>query len=588
MRKLLTISILFISLSLQGQNTLFDAANNLEAHISVNQPFYISGQRVWFNVFLYDAKTQRLASGERFMELRLIDRNAEVLIEKHLKVEQGRSVGQFNLPVSLTTDEYLLHLGFQKEAPEQYIYASKLEIYNRQEALSAKGSSSNAINSAKVSEGALLNLLQAEKGTKQKFNYDLVLENATEASVSVLVRKVDQSSSNNMGQAQEGIQNLRSQRPLDLKNVYNQGYLQFDLERVSPKKDSIFPLVFIPESHKQIGFLKSSNDQYTIDLTDLSPGVSTFYFNQFIYRAYIPPDLEWDYEKERYKDNYVPYYEGEMQFRWKPSQSDFTSLVNQVGLTKPSMKDYVSQYANQTMVSQVLASSNAYPKMALPTIDPDSMGMKPLVWKNTEDYAQMDNMAEFLFEIVTGIKAYYTDKRKDIVVLNVDGPYHDQPFMLVNGIPTRDVEKVLNIPIDNVEGVGVIKDHKTRAQYKYNAEALPYGAFANTGLIVIQLKPDVINPFRSDFDQMLKKEVYLKPLEYPNINYDNSPELLEGPDLRTTLLWDPKVELTRRKTNLSFYTSDIPGLYEIVITGVKKGGGLIRVTDTFEVKRNNQ
>ena len=44
--------------------------------------------------------------------------------------------------------------------------------------------------------------------------------------------------------------------------------------------------------------------------------------------------------------------------------------------------------------------------------------------------------------------------------------------------------------------------------------------------------------------------------------------------------------ITRKKTNLSLYTSDIPGQYEMIITGVKKGGGLIYIKETFEVKRD--
>ena len=108
--------------------------------------------------------------------------------------------------------------------------------------------------------------------------------------------------------------------------------------------------------------------------------------------------------------------------------------------------------------------------------------------------------------------------------------------VLVNGVLLR-YGKGFEYTVENVLGAGVIKDHKSRGQYKYNLEARPYGAFSSTGLIVIKLKPDVINPFRSDFEAMLKKEVYIEPLTYPNLDYADQSQLMDVPDLRTTLVW---------------------------------------------------
>lgn len=584
----ISVFLLLISLSLYGQNDLFRRANNQEAHMSFDRPYYISGQKVWFSLWLFDADSQRPLSGLKFMELRLVDKTGQVVIDKRIKVEQGRSYGQFALPLAMPTHEYLVHLAYQKEAPEEYIHASKIPIYNRQEAfdpdLSTQQSQLNL--SDDVTEGAEVVLMNNQMGTKKRLSYDFILDQATEASINVLVRKIDASSNKGFNQTDLNDLNRRSNRPLHLKNVYNHPYLQFDLELISPPKDSIFPLIFIPESHQQLGFLKATKEAYTLDATDISPGLKTFYFNQFIYRAYIPPDLEWDYEKERYKDNLVPYYEGEMKFKWETETHNFAQIVSHFKLEKPIWYDYVKDFAHQTKVSELMASSEAYPVYSVVEEQVDSLGMTPMLWRNTADFDAMDNMAEFLFEIVTGIKAYYSDKRKDIRVLNVDGPYHGIPLVLVNGVPTRDMEKVLNIPIEDILGAGVIKDHKSRGQYKYNLEARPYGAFSSTGLIVIKLKPDVINPFRSDFEVMLKKEVYLEPLTYPNLDYADQSQLMDVPDLRTTLVWEPNMTITRKKTNLSLYTSDIPGSYEMIITGVKKGGGLIYIKESFEVNRD--
>ena len=553
----------------------------------MNQPYYISGQKVWFSFWLFDADSQRLVKGDQFMDLHLVDHEGNRVIEKRIKVKSGRSYGQFSLPEELETHEYLIHLGFQGEKVSEYIYASKLTVYNKEEALSSDITISTSQENSfeKVENGGDLVFLNEEIGTKKRFNYDLVLDQATEASIQVLVRKIDASPESLLTHATEDLNN-RSTRSLDLKNVYNHSYLQFDLTSLTAPKDSILPLVFIPETHQQLGFLKIKDGTYTMDATDVGPGLKTFYFNQFIYRAYIPPDLEWDYEKEKYKDNLIPFYEGEMQLALKNQAMSFEEVLRAYDLQKPSWYDYVIDYAHQIKVSQLLASSEAYPVERVLEEVSDSLNMQPMLWSRAEDYETMDNMAEFLFEIVTGIKAYYTDKRKDIRVLNADGPYPDIPLVLVNGVPTRDMKRVLDIPVEHILGAGVIKDHKSRGQYKYNLEARPYGAFASNGIILIKLKPDIINPFKTDFNQMLKIEPYIVPMTYPNVAYADGSDSSEVPDLRTTLLWEPQVEITRRRTNLSFYTSDIPGKYEIIINGVKKGGGLIAIRDSFYVSRD--
>ena len=583
MRAFYIILLISLSFCLKGQYADVSIANRQEAFLQFNRDFYLSGEKVWFSLFLYDAESKRLVSERRFLEINLVNQEGVSLWKGNIKVLEGRADAQFNLPTKLQTAVYAIHLGFPGERPDQYLYLKSLNVYNRQEVLESKDLTPETdVKTNLPGQGIEIEFSDREILTKEEVDFALKLENATEASVSIQIRKV--------GNRQELInaplpQNKRIERPLELNRVFDHHYLQFDLRRVSAPKDSILPLVFIPEQHKPLGFIKSKDDIFTLDVTDLSPGTKHFYFNQFIYRAYIPPDLEWDYEKARYKDNLVPYYEGVLNFEWVEQSIDFKEAVRILNFVKPEITDRVYDLAKQNQVRELLTASGAYQTSNPAGLTIDSLTMQPMFWRQAKDYAPMDNLGEFLFEIVTGIKAWYTDDRKDIRVLNVDGPYHDIPLVLVNGVPTRDIARVLDLPIEHVQGAGVIKDHKSRGQYKYNQEALPYGAFASTGLIVIKLKPDVVNPFQSDFNGLLKKETYLKSSTF------SEPKTMSGefsPDLRTTLAWWPQVNLERRRTDHSFFTSDIPGTYEIIVQGVKKGGGMVISRKVFDVVRTEQ
>lgn len=566
----------------KAQYAQIEDADHQEAFLQLNRSFYLSGEKVWFSLFLYDARTETLVQGRRFMQLSLVEKSGELLWQGNLKVEEGKAQAQFNLPSGLSTGTYALHLGFFGEEVDQFLYLKPIHVFDRLELANSKASTSSVAVMESINEGLEIEIEEKAFNTASEINFSTLLVSGSSAKVSVQVRKVSASEANIN---QEGALNLRSSRSLNLQKVYDHHYLQFELKRTSAALDSILPLAFVPEQHKTIGFIKSKGALFTLDATDLTAGMKSFYFNQFIYRAYIPPDLEWDYEKARYKDNLVPYFEGEMTYQWLDQKQDFSSILDQITWSKPIATAEMIAFAKQVEVRELLSASGAYPQEAIMDIAQDSLGMEPLSWRNAADYEQMDNMAEFLFEIVTGIKAWYTEKRKDIRVLNADGPYDDIPLILVNGVPTRNIEKVLDLPIANIEGVGVIKDHKSQGQYKYNQEALPYGAFAANGIIVIKLRPDVINPFQNDFNAMLSKEVYLRSEAYPDgPNFEKG----GGPDLRTELIWWPSLSLDRERTNHRIQLSDIPGTYEIIVQGFNAVGGKIKARKTFEVVRSSQ
>jgi hypothetical protein len=56
------------------------------------------------------------------------------------------------------------------------------------------------------------------------------------------------------------------------------------------------------------------------------------------------------------------------------------------------------------------------------------------------------------------------------------------------------------------------------------------------------------------------------------------------PDLRSTVYWNPTVMVKpNSKTELSFYTGDIPGLYRVIVEGITKDGQPISEVHLFEV-----
>jgi len=591
MKKILWLLLVVCTVVAKAQNYDEATANKQEVFLQFNRTFYLSGEKLWFTLFNYDSETGALLKGRRFMSLQLLNRNGEEVLRERIKVLDGRTAAQIVLPAQLNTDEYLLHLNLHSEAVEEYLYRKKIKIYNRSEVLRLSENTpidfvAQSFEPAEIEIGIEATLAQNNFSPKEKIELSLSLKNAKSASLSVLVKPLDQNSIDAINAAKTDYekQNSRKSNPLNFKAVQDHAYLIMDLKANTALKPEARPFIFIPESHQVKTFFKIKNDTYSVDLTNVPAGLKSFYFNQFTYKPYIPPNATWDYEKEKYKDNLVPYFEGEMDFSWQEPEPDFASVLTDIIFNKPTITEEVKKYAQQQSILEAMYASGGYEGLPLAKTlkEPDPMSAPTVFYRRTGDFEMMDNFTEFLFEIVTGIRAWNTEKRKEVRVMFGGEVYHDPPLFLIDGIPTRDVERVLELPIEGIEGVGVIKYHESQLK-KFNTEARPYSAFMGSGIIVVHLKPGVSNPFRRSFEQLIKKRLYLENEAYPNPVYSEESKQLDIPDLRRTLLWAPIYEMEAQQQQLHFYTSDVPGKYEIVVQGISEEGEKIFLRKAFEV-----
>ena len=77
-------------------------------------------------------------------------------------------------------------------------------------------------------------------------------------------------------------------------------------------------------------------------------------------------------------------------------------------------------------------------------------------------------------------------------------------------------------------------------------------------------------------------------LPIPFVSPDYQDESLRNsrlPDFRHTLYWNPEVKVeTGKSVELSFYTSDLKGNFEVSIEGLNSEGKMVSGKSYFEVK----
>jgi len=71
--------------------------------------------------------------------------------------------------------------------------------------------------------------------------------------------------------------------------------------------------------------------------------------------------------------------------------------------------------------------------------------------------------------------------------------------------------------------------------------------------------------------------------EFYSPRYTSKNNNSKTPDFRTTLYWNPSVQLNDKKTNISFFTCDIVSRYHVFVEGITETGKICLVETSFEV-----
>jgi len=132
----------------------------------------------------------------------------------------------------------------------------------------------------------------------------------------------------------------------------------------------------------------------------------------------------------------------------------------------------------------------------------------------------------------------------------------------------------------------VVQDIETVEILKSAATTAIYGMQGGSGVIVINTKrgdglrstntytPGLIN---------FSPKGYAVVREFYSPKYDVKPD--SRPDLRTTVFWEPQMASDANgKAKVSYFNTDVPGIYRIVIEGIDINGSLARKVLTYEVK----
>ncbi len=132
----------------------------------------------------------------------------------------------------------------------------------------------------------------------------------------------------------------------------------------------------------------------------------------------------------------------------------------------------------------------------------------------------------------------------------------------------------------------VVQDIETVEILKSGANTAIYGLQGGSGVIVITTKRGQgirsVNPYTPGIINITPKG-YAVSREFYSPKYDVIQD--SRPDYRTTVYWNPNVITDANgNANFSYFNTDVPGEYRMVIEGIDAEGNLARKVSTYEVK----
>ena len=552
-----------------SQSNIFKTIPEEDIFVTTNTNLLVAGETLFYKLHCFNKSTNELSNISKMAYIMLISDSKEIVFEHKHKLESGLTNGDFYISANLTTGQYKLvsytkWMSNNKETPfiNLDIYIVNPFTGRRNISYSSKrGVDSIALKHA--------NKFQKTKNNTIKINTDSEVYNTRSK---VLIQIDNANIFSNKGNYTISVRKVDSVEIVKDKTAQ----LYTDIEKTNTEFS-------IPEIRGEIIsgkiLLKEDDTPASDKIVDLS--VSG---NKNIYK-----NVKTDKTGKFYFSLYEKYTSGKLIIQLLDSNADKYKITiddssfnhidkfvfNQVSLN-PNIKNWL---LNKSINNQIESSFFESKKDSLLNENnQDVFYGKASIDFVLDDYTRFPTVKETFVEVIKGAGVRRVNGEQKVLLFNPDNEQENQienleTLILIDGIPIQNHEIVLEFDTKRIEKISIIN------------EVYFYGPKVYNGILAIYTK-------KSDFTLSykvphLKKEIVSpenKKLYY-NQNYnEKQKETSRIPDFRTQLLWEPNFLLKEKSRKVEFYTSDVKGVFQILLEGYSSDGKYIKINKYFKVE----
>ncbi|WP_289664638.1 hypothetical protein [Flavobacterium panacagri] len=553
-------------------------------YIHTNATTFVSGETLLYKLYCLKTTDKTRSTISKLAYVELVDANSSVVFKNKLYLNNSTGSGDFFIPTTIKTGSYKLigYTNWMLNTSVSKIFQVDIKIVNPYEV--------NETNSLKDKNTVLkstsenLTLLTVSPINKEELldkNFKIKLNKKTFSNREKVTVEIDpatlSSEKGNYSLSVRKIDNLSTTNLLTANEFHK---ISSEIEPILKAKEQlILPELrgemisgkIVPKDHST----PVQNVNVTLSLPGKSFGfkvVKTDQAGHFIFNL----------DKNYAGNETILQVLGEQKENFnieldKINEPDYTKLSFQPGFRLPI--EFKETLLERSIASQI---ENAYYLNKTDSIiKPEKID--PFYYPLAKEYLLSDftrfpTLKEAIVEIATDISYKQNGNNYSIHVIDYTTKFQspEPALVIVDGLLIQNANELFTYNMNNVRSINVI----TGGYY--------VGPKVFNGLVsIITNEGNYVSPQKENY---VVKAAVLRPSmkkSYYKTDYSDSDsnKYERIPDFRSQLFWNPEIDLNN-SSPISFFTSDLPGTYEIRLEGFTKNGTPVSIKDFIEVKDN--
>jgi hypothetical protein len=554
---------------------------NERIFIHSNATTFVTGETMYYKLYCLNSSNNTPSTISKIAYVELIESNRQNVITHKLYLERGTGQGDFFIPTTLKTGNYKLiaYTNWMLNKSIAEIFQLDISIINPFQIYEKDNSNvtTNIISLEKDKTTKTHNLGQQSSFENKNFSLELNKKTfSNREQVALQIKSLTEiPEKGNYSLSVRKVEDLPSRTQLNAKEFINNSIGTISTLK-STEKEIILPELRGEMITGTIVSKKESNDVSNKTVALSIPGKSyafklanTNQSGKFIFNL----------DKVYYSSNIIIQVLGD-------DRKDFTINLNKSNTVDYSLlpfqnnlkltSDIKHNLEERSIASQI---ENAYydkKKDSIAKTAPinsffNSLGKEYIL----DDFTRFQTLKETIIEVV--FEMYFKQENNNYSLFLRDYKYEtelQQPsLVLVDGLLVEDINELFDYKTDNIYKISIVPG------------GYYYGPKLFNGIINFTTKNnDFISKAAGDYILKLDNLRPFNKKTYYKQDYVDPAKFVRIPDYRYQLLWTPELTIENKENSISFYTSDVAGIFEIALEGFTDKGIPISLKETIEVK----
>lgn len=535
------------------------------------------GEYLYYSIYVLNAATNKLDNISSMAYVELVGEDHQVVFRQKVRLEGGRGQGDFFVPVTVPSGNYKLiaYTQWMKNAGTDQVFQDDLLV----------------INPYRVAQETMMSRPQPSVAdTMTALAEDRSIQMITERTSYGKRDKVLLTPKNFRGPLGYGKYSISVRRMEDLAPRRSMNAREFTSKYLDTKKtipQGVNDSIYLPEQRGELFFGALTNGQNkpvageTVVIS--IPGKdfqlkSAITDDQGIFYTYVNKAYDAPLILAQVPNNTDSIYKTTFKAR---SSLDYGELRFSNAVIRPKDKKKILQRSVHNQIENGYYFVKPDSIISIDTLDPFDGGLPEVVV--LDDFTRFPTLRETLVEVVPNVwvkrleNGDYTFWVREALEKYENEYTNDPPLVLVDGVYVPDHNALLEFNARTIEKISILRD------------PLAMGAKRFVGMVVIEtVNGDYLEQL--DMTHIGHQNLTLPTARKNYYRQQYTPEDKEKydriPDFRYQLFWWPQMEInaTVPEVTFEFFTSDVAGVYEIVLEGFTTYGKPISLTETITVE----